>query len=450
MKKDDREYPATHSMDTAWYLADADGNVALMEYGDDGPVPWGIPQTGIDTLLFGHEDNIEDSEFQQIRFTEEQIEGILSALTVQDDYNNWFGCILQIDTARESEYLEIAKKWEFDPNLCFSKEYGLYRVDSFIGNRYNDPKDTPRPDFRQMLDNGLIKSIYIEPCYWYECFEQYEKGNLPFYIYSQPCSPQLLQQRVHVPKHPVKIEQCPYALQTRIHRLPIRFDDCKELQVAEWHPSSVTGLDGYERFLDNEYSLLPIVGGGEAYLKTDICENFKDICYYKSSACGECWECEWYDVPKFTDKPTVIFVKHPLRKDDYKLEFLTNPIIPHCMVVPLSNKIGLPVDCQSSKEVIDDASFADLFHRNKKIFEFKINRHKPYVLIVDERALPILKSEYEVRDNAITICQMEYPFFMWGEWVEKIKEIEQLAMQPFRGVVSPQVISVEEMRKLKQ
>ena len=90
MKIDDREYPATHSMDTAWYLADADGNVALMEYGDDGPVPWGIPQTGIDTLLFGPEDNTEDTEFQQIRLTEEQIKGILSALTVQDDYNNWF------------------------------------------------------------------------------------------------------------------------------------------------------------------------------------------------------------------------------------------------------------------------------------------------------------------------------------------------------------------------
>ena len=34
--KFDKEYPATHSMETAWYAADEDGNVALIMYNDNG------------------------------------------------------------------------------------------------------------------------------------------------------------------------------------------------------------------------------------------------------------------------------------------------------------------------------------------------------------------------------------------------------------------------------
>lgn len=39
--KTDKEYPATHSMSTAWYCADEEGNVAIIDIEDDGPVPVG-------------------------------------------------------------------------------------------------------------------------------------------------------------------------------------------------------------------------------------------------------------------------------------------------------------------------------------------------------------------------------------------------------------------------
>ncbi|MBO7287706.1 MAG: hypothetical protein J6U85_05680 [Bacteroidales bacterium] len=35
----DREYPATHSMATSWFAIDADGNVAILNFDDNGPVP---------------------------------------------------------------------------------------------------------------------------------------------------------------------------------------------------------------------------------------------------------------------------------------------------------------------------------------------------------------------------------------------------------------------------
>lgn len=45
--KFDKEYPAIHSMETAWYAADEDGNVALIMYNDNGPVPENLPDVRI-------------------------------------------------------------------------------------------------------------------------------------------------------------------------------------------------------------------------------------------------------------------------------------------------------------------------------------------------------------------------------------------------------------------
>ena len=35
----DKEYPATHSMSTAWYCVDEDGNVGIVDIHDYGPIP---------------------------------------------------------------------------------------------------------------------------------------------------------------------------------------------------------------------------------------------------------------------------------------------------------------------------------------------------------------------------------------------------------------------------
>ena len=45
--KTDKEYPATHSMDTAWFVSDLDGNVAIFQFEEDGPGP--IPFTDLHT-----------------------------------------------------------------------------------------------------------------------------------------------------------------------------------------------------------------------------------------------------------------------------------------------------------------------------------------------------------------------------------------------------------------
>lgn len=44
--KIDKEYPATHSMSTSWYMVDDEGNVGIMQFDDNGPIPLGVRQDG--------------------------------------------------------------------------------------------------------------------------------------------------------------------------------------------------------------------------------------------------------------------------------------------------------------------------------------------------------------------------------------------------------------------
>ena len=59
--KTDKEYPATHSMATAWYMVDDDDNVAIIEYNENGPVPCDVPEEATEDLLFGPATGVSDS-----------------------------------------------------------------------------------------------------------------------------------------------------------------------------------------------------------------------------------------------------------------------------------------------------------------------------------------------------------------------------------------------------
>ena len=76
--KTDKEYPATHSMSTAWYFVDDDDNVAIMEFEDEGPIPVGVPRNGYfnENVLFG-EVLEEDERDGTIQLTKEQLDLLL-------------------------------------------------------------------------------------------------------------------------------------------------------------------------------------------------------------------------------------------------------------------------------------------------------------------------------------------------------------------------------------
>jgi hypothetical protein len=232
--KFDKEYPATHSMETAWYAADEDGNVALIMYNDNGPVPENLPDVRIGELAFGYYDG-KDCKF--VKLTEEQVEELSGpTLPLGED-----GTLYDPDTfvkveKKNREAFETAmKKARYFCRLV-EPEWGLYAVDydvmerSGLANTLNKKK--------------LISKVYTVP--FFDTDETYSSDGKPvftknflsnpYYVYAQPYWPHDPLQRVNVPKHPVKLDQFPEKLRQRIPSLPIKFKDAKYFRIEEWIP----------------------------------------------------------------------------------------------------------------------------------------------------------------------------------------------------------------------
>src|SRR5574344_730949 len=133
--KTNKEYPATHSMSTTWYAADEDGNVAIIDFDDNGPVPIGIPTEGcFENVVFDQMIINSKSFLHESNYTEEQaLDFINDAKSVDKKTDNMIfdSCIVQIDIKKEDTFLKILsnrKRKHFDDitSMTISKKHGIY------------------------------------------------------------------------------------------------------------------------------------------------------------------------------------------------------------------------------------------------------------------------------------------------------------------------------------
>ena len=147
--KIDKEYPATHSMDTAWYCVDEDGNVGIFQIDENGPVPQGY-HSGCepDTIFWKEFSSPGDSLVYYHEMTHEQIAPLLIQKTKAEgkwekSYGSetnfwWSNCLIKIDMTN----LPILEKaLSLDPNkvfpnkaYCISRDEGLFAIDMY-GNK---------------------------------------------------------------------------------------------------------------------------------------------------------------------------------------------------------------------------------------------------------------------------------------------------------------------------
>lgn len=102
----DKEYPATHSMSTAWYMVDVDGNVGLMDFDDNGPIPafCNVPTESVLTeLVFGQGFTDGDETCKGIHLNASQIAELLgnnSRIERVNDVFRWYEvCMLSRQTS---------------------------------------------------------------------------------------------------------------------------------------------------------------------------------------------------------------------------------------------------------------------------------------------------------------------------------------------------------------
>lgn len=410
--KTDKEYPATHSMSTAWYIVDDEGNVGIMDYNDNGPVPWGVEETSCDDLKYGHWEDWENHELLRFRLTDEQVLDLLCNPHPPCREDAWFDCVVRVDKGKMARFRELCANPDIDQKavLCLSENIGLYDIDFFDRCTYDtkEGKTLAKGSLRQMIDEGVIVEVFKLQCL--EMDDQWQDGkvvhsksfdNCPYYVFHQPYWNNHLPEKMHQPRHPVRIDQVPEAFRGRIHRVPGRFRDMTTFQIAALYPcdaylgnTPVYVADGCS------YQKFPLPDGGTAYTQ---CGGFSD-----SSGCS------------MTGTPTVLVLFDPREDFGYELKVKTDPVRQQACALPcLPNSIERMV--------------ADI---------------RPRVILATDKALEVLSQHYPMADNAVTIASRQYPFYPYSALEENRSEIERLARLPYRGKHHPPVISPQEMERL--
>lgn len=256
----DKEYPATHSMSTAWYIVDDDDNVGILEYNDDGPVPKGVGEYSPEDLLWGFVEGEDSYQKLPLKLTLEQIYENLPQPHSVEEEQDWICCIVKIQVDKAERFKELCLLDESDFCICLSEEEGLYYF-----------YDTPGLD--TIIEDGIILEVYSQLSIWQS--DDYDRLNdrvihtknydsCSYFMYHQPYWERFLPQKISTPQHPVKLSQLPEALRPLVHRIPGNFHELDTFQIAEHYPCRVHNdcvcIGGAY------YSLLPLPDGTEAYL----------------------------------------------------------------------------------------------------------------------------------------------------------------------------------------
>lgn len=466
--KRDKEYPATHSMSTAWYVADEEGNVGIIDFNENGPVPWETEQTCIEDLVFGHLENFDTKEFLPINLTEDQINDLIEGTHNPNENESWlYGTVIKIDMNKQETFFALANNVDIII-YGLSPQTGIYMM--FCKKQFSDKKKHGRKKslysspIRKMLDNKIILKVYDQKQFWMddewkEGEVVYEKSfdNAPYYLFQQPYWNKHLPKCMNKPKHPITIDQFPEKLKERVLRLPLKFSETESFQIAEWHPCNFYGdktiyINGFT------YQPITMTDGSQAYVYTSQGGvSFYDYCSEKSFyGCTECSRacCTIYG-SEYASRPTVMFVFHPFREYDFGLSVTSDAIIRHSVRIPILHKIpfkhpqGNHMFLDKVKEQVSEDMLIGFFMKNHQHFEDMVLRFNPQVIILDEESKDILFNFYFVNERHITIKENTYPFYMESEIEDKRDEITRLANLPYRGIEMPYIISMEEMKKYK-
>ena len=162
--KIDKEYPATHSMSTSWYMVDDEGNVGIMQFDDNGPIPLGVRQDGsfANNLIFGEGFNKND-ECGSIQLDKEQLDELLGQPLSVSEEDNWFDIIVKIDKSKKELFMNIVNKSKIDYEGCISEEYGLYKIDCWDCTNEKDNSIKHDSGLDQIIKAEIIECVYKIP-----------------------------------------------------------------------------------------------------------------------------------------------------------------------------------------------------------------------------------------------------------------------------------------------
>ena len=106
----DKEYPATHSMSTGWFVADKDGNIAIFDFNENGPIPCDIPESSANGVL--EEDFVlpDEKGIRNFNFDDNQADIIIEKLKTPSEFDEYGEYIVLIGCGANGRISEVGLK----------------------------------------------------------------------------------------------------------------------------------------------------------------------------------------------------------------------------------------------------------------------------------------------------------------------------------------------------
>lgn len=265
----DKEYPATHSMETSWFCADEDGNVAIFKIEDDGPVP-----EEVDGDLYISEIFWEIFVYQRgklydcLNLSHEQIMEMLNPpkyenVWVHDAYNNyWYDAIIEIDLTKLAIFEQAIAS--FKPIYSDGRVIRLSPTEGFFHVFFDQDKKI----VKKLEENEVVIGVYGSPDFEY--YDLLTEKQYPAFLYRQDYGPHKnAAEREYVPQNPLRIEQLPERVRKRISILPLRFADTPNIQMGEYVKLRAISYSAQIHYEHHDWYRLPLTHGGFAFYNMD-------------------------------------------------------------------------------------------------------------------------------------------------------------------------------------
>lgn len=167
--KTNKEYPATHSMATSWFAVDAEGNVGIIEFEDNGPVPTEIVPEMECTDSIISEAICADYQ-ERISFEPAQILTLMrNSISAKEYLKNKVhqpiitDSLIEIDSDRLPELLKAASHCANNKLVPLLPEKGIYYIDfwyNYIDKRFiKTDEKLSEQIYDSLFENNVIKRI---------------------------------------------------------------------------------------------------------------------------------------------------------------------------------------------------------------------------------------------------------------------------------------------------
>lgn len=413
--KTDKEYPATHSMSTTWFGIDKDGNVAIIDFNENGPVPNMVgeesPESIIEDVLPTQTNNIKSLEF-----TDQQALHLIEAME-DADINDpvMFIHVVKINPSMTERLLSLYEKNARDNEsrnseyclISLSPKYGLYIIVFY---------DWEEADIKCLYNEGILEKCMQYDLMWDEKWDKTKQKtrfegdlkNLPFYHYNQPYHSDELIIRTDIPKYPFKARQLDSVTQNIAIRFPFSFDEQDEFQIAEFIPCQCE-----DTFVET--------GQGSESLNRAV---------YPATD-GSSLKIDENSYPEVMNDTPRILILDDYRKYQYIHLCKEMPFIKKSTIFPIFRNMR---DMWNRiDESVSTEELRKLFKLNIPRFEHLVKVTNPYCIIAMPTAYSMLKEFHPVSDNKVWVGDNQFPLFSLEEAKANLGTIERFCNMPYRG-----------------